>query len=344
MSIICRLETEDERRDVRARFFKDPVFVIAHAVLRKRECALFPEEVFCTAEKFVDFLLKIDVTETELIHTEIDILDECCKDEELFFQVLIVSIMKLSALRKVNPVAGCLVRMLLPRFCKHKDCLPMLENLDRIEQKRIVDQGRVDLLKYELITISKEQCSVEDGFGKFIKAVLECDYEVIKSVHTAISIFNAQEGNKYEKYGEMLLQEYLVKHNQENARNKKVIVDYVMKLHPSCISMVWQGCYHALWNEILDIAEVENSIYNLGKQKNTTFNRNLVGNILHLMIEKGIITENPPTLAIILEGNRESSIQKEMRFDPKSKGIKIEVNNLIESHRKKIGSCSKSMT
>ena len=339
--MICRLQTDDERRNIRMKFFKDPVFVISQAILRERKCCLTPEEVFCTAEKFVDFLLKIDISEPELIYSEVDILEDDCKDEELGFQILMTSMMKLSALRKVNPLANSLARILVPRCRKYRDFLDVLGELDRAEQKRIVEKGRVDLLKYELITLSEESNSKGDAMqeiNKLVDTILECDSEVIKSAHIAFASHSAQHENKYEKQVQRLLNGYQDKQKQTTDVNKKVIIDYVMKLHPAYISAEWLSRYSTLWNGILDIAEVESSIYNPGKQKGTTFNRNLVGNILHLMIDEKIITANARTCASILEGNGDSSIQAQLRNDPQPKSIKLEVNNLIESYRKKVES------
>ena len=229
----------------------------------------------------------------------------------------------------------------MPRCIRHKDFLNMLSNLERIEQKRIVEKGRVDLMKYELVTISEVGKSEGDAmceFEKFIKTILECDSEVIKSTHIAFASYNAQCGNKYDMLVQKLLQGYQDKQRQRTDTNKQVILDYVMKLHPAYISMEWVGRYRTLWNKILEISEVEDNIYNPGKQKGTTFNRNLVGNILHLMIDENIITANARTCASILEGNGDSSIQAQLRIAPQPKSIKLEVNNLIESYRKKVES------
>ena len=335
--MICKLQTDEERRNIRVRFFKDPVFIISQAILRERKCCLTPEEVFCTAEKFVDFLLNIDISESDLIYSEVDILEDDCKDEELGFQILMTSMMKLSALRKVNPLANSLARILVPRCRKYRDFLDVLGELDRAEQKRIVEKGRVDLLKYELITLSEESNHKGDAMqeiNKLVDTILECDSEVIKSAHIAFASHSAQHENKYEKQVQRLLNGYQDKQKQTTDVNKKSIIDYVMKLHPAYISAEWLSRYSTLWNEILDIAEVENSIYNPGKQKGTTFNRKLVANILHLMMEKHIIIGKAPTLALRLEGKQESSIQSQLRYDPPLKPLKIEINNLIESYKK----------
>ena len=92
---------------------------------------------------------------------------------------------------------------------------------------------------------------------------------------------------------------------------KETILEYVMRLHPTQVREQWQDKYLALWESILELPAVSAIIYEKGKQQGTTFNRNLVGNILHLMAEKKILTtSNATKLAELLEGDSNSSIRK----------------------------------
>ena len=40
-------------------------------------------------------------------------------------------------------------------------------------------------------------------------------------------------------------------------------------------------CYDQLWTEILELKEVKMQVYDIGKQQDTKFNRNLVAQIIH---------------------------------------------------------------
>ena len=92
---------------------------------------------------------------------------------------------------------------------------------------------------------------------------------------------------------------------------KETILEYVMQLHPAYVSKEWQEKYQALWESILELPAVSRIIYDKGRQQGTTFNRNLVGNILHLLAEKKILTTpNATKLAELLEGDSNSSIRK----------------------------------
>ena len=111
--------------------------------------------------------------------------------------------------------------------------------------------------------------------------------------------------------------------------DKKPILDYVIKLHPMWVRQVWQDKYTKLWESLMDLPEVAGKIYNPGRQKDTTFNRNLVGNILHLLGEEKVLTTNNATkLAEILEGDAESSIRAQLGAMP-PKGIERAIVALL---------------
>ena len=95
--------------------------------------------------------------------------------------------------------------------------------------------------------------------------------------------------------------------------DKKSIIDYVMKLHPVYVSKEWQDKYEWLWKQILELTAVAEKIYDKGRQQNTTFNRNLVGNILHLLADKKVLTTNNATkLAIGLEKDENASVRAKL--------------------------------
>ena len=113
--------------------------------------------------------------------------------------------------------------------------------------------------------------------------------------------------------------EHVVEEQAENATcnpqpDKKSIIDYVMKLHPVYVSKEWQDKYEWLWKQILELPAVADRIHDKGRQQGTTFNRNLVANILHLMAEKKVlaITANATKMAEVLEGDANASVRAKL--------------------------------
>lgn len=111
--------------------------------------------------------------------------------------------------------------------------------------------------------------------------------------------------------------------------DKKSILDYVMRLHPVYVSQEWKDKYQALWNDVLELPAVAEKIYDKGRQQGTTFNRNLVGNILHMLAERKVLaTDNATKLAIGLEGTSDTSIRAKLGEMPAS-DVKRAVEGLI---------------
>ncbi|MBQ8265989.1 MAG: hypothetical protein IJY95_05235 [Bacteroides sp.] len=129
--------------------------------------------------------------------------------------------------------------------------------------------------------------------------------------------------------------EHVVEEQAENATcnpqpDKKSILEYVMRLHPVYVRQEWQDKYEWLWKQILELTAVAEKIYDKGRQQNTTFNRNLVGNILHLMAEKKVlaITANATKMAEVLEGDANASVRAKLGEMP-SRAIEQAVESLI---------------
>ena len=103
-----------------------------------------------------------------------------------------------------------------------------------------------------------------------------------------------------------------------------------MRLYPSHVRQEWQDKYQALWEEILGLSAVADKIYNPGRQQGTTFNRNLVANILHLMAEKKVLalTANATKMAEMLEGDTNASVRAQLGVMP-PKDIESSVGKII---------------
>jgi hypothetical protein len=109
----------------------------------------------------------------------------------------------------------------------------------------------------------------------------------------------------------------------------KSILEYVMRLHPLHVREAWRDKYEVLWQQLLELPEVADKIFDKGKQQNTTFNRNLVANILHLMAERKVLaTGNATKLAIALEGTSDTSVRAKLGEMP-SRPVKVAVEKLL---------------
>ena len=113
--------------------------------------------------------------------------------------------------------------------------------------------------------------------------------------------------------------------------SKDTILEYVMRLFPAHVCEKWRDKYRSLWESILSLPVVSRYIYDKGKQQNTTFNRNLVGNILHMIAEsKILVTTNATRLSEILENDSNASIRAKLGEMPPAE-IKRHIEGLIQS-------------
>lgn len=71
------------------------------------------------------------------------------------------------------------------------------------------------------------------------------------------------------------------KENETSAPvSKDAIMEYVRRLMP-VVKEKYRDDYDHIWTEILELDAVKVKIYNKGKQKDTTFNRNLLAQMIH---------------------------------------------------------------
>lgn len=99
----------------------------------------------------------------------------------------------------------------------------------------------------------------------------------------------------------------------------------------------WKANYRKWWGEIIDHPIVASEIYNKGQQKDTTFNRNLVGNIINYLGHHGMIRQwNASNLTIALENNKDHSIRTSgLSKEPPDHIIKVLKDYVKDQSKKK---------
>lgn len=86
----------------------------------------------------------------------------------------------------------------------------------------------------------------------------------------------------------------------ENLRGKEAIIDYLDRLKPM-VKAEYKDRYDTLWEGVLELSQVKAVIYNKGKQQDTTFNRNLLAQIIHQLGVLYVPTANTVQMAMQLE-------------------------------------------
>ena len=86
----------------------------------------------------------------------------------------------------------------------------------------------------------------------------------------------------------------------ENLQGKEAIIDYLDRLKPM-VKAEYKDRYDTLWGGVLELSQVKAVIYNKGKQQDTTFNRNLLAQIIHQLGVLYVPTANTVQMAMQLE-------------------------------------------
>ena len=83
-------------------------------------------------------------------------------------------------------------------------------------------------------------------------------------------------------------------------QGKDAIMEYVGRLRP-LVKEQYQERYDQIWEGILEISQVKAMIYNKGRQQDTTFNRNLLAQLIHQVDVIYLPTANTVQMATYLE-------------------------------------------
>ncbi len=108
---------------------------------------------------------------------------------------------------------------------------------------------------------------------------------------------------------------------EEKEGKRADILKYVERTLPFVLYQ-WKDKYMTLWNDILDLQEVDHVIYNRGRQQKTSFNRKEVAHIIcylgqHAFNGAGIFeTYNATHIAAAFNDGAEKSTRPELGFQP----------------------------
>ena len=115
-------------------------------------------------------------------------------------------------------------------------------------------------------------------------------------------------------------------------QGKEAIMDYLWRLKP-VVREQYLAVYAEIWDGILELKEVKMQIYQKGKQQNTTFNRNLLAQIIHQVSDRLYLpTANTVNMAEYLEPEKgaEHSVRQKLGESPE-KPIKKAVDEYMKS-------------
>lgn len=133
------------------------------------------------------------------------------------------------------------------------------------------------------------------------KAVIESLPELLKGATIGQLNMFVESGAKA-VYQELNVQDSQKPAGNEQAspQGKEAIMEYVGRLRP-LVKEQYLAKYDQIWEGILEISQVKAVIYNKGKQQDTTFNRNLLAQLIHQVDIIYLPTANTVQMSTYLE-------------------------------------------
>ncbi len=133
------------------------------------------------------------------------------------------------------------------------------------------------------------------------KAVIESLPELLKGATIGQLNMFVESGAKA-VYQELNVQDSQkpVGNEQASPQGKEAIMEYVGRLRP-LVKEQYLAKYDQIWEGILEISQVKAVIYNKGKQQDTTFNRNLLAQLIHQVDIIYLPTANTVQMSTYLE-------------------------------------------
>lgn len=116
----------------------------------------------------------------------------------------------------------------------------------------------------------------------------------------------------------------------ESNATKKDILQYVMRLEP-LVKEEYRDTYKGIWGDILELNEVKMCIYDKGKQQDTTFNRNLLAQIIHQVSNTIYLPNTKPVQMVEYlepEKGKDHPVRQKLGESPE-KGIKKAVEQFL---------------
>lgn len=190
---------------------------------------------------------------------------------------------------------------------------PVLINIDL--HFHITGSGKIDCNVSEILdAIDKIGNFVEDRFGN-----LEADTSLGNVYQTVNKIYiTPNQGNSQEVADDAP--------SIDRVKIRQDIIKWVNRL--KCfVAQRWQNSYESLWQSIISHRLLEDQIYRPGKQKDVSFNRNLVANIICILKRKNVIYESNDTL-LSKALNCNDAVRKNLNVEP-NEDIKNAITKLL---------------
>ena len=225
------------------------------------------------------------------------------------------------------------------RTCDRPKLKLMEAQLEKLAAMAETEDGLIANFEYHIATsghsVKDELAKLEGWFRAMPKLKLR-DYHNYDKLSEGLCYQRVSRKELYEVYASIII---LNRYAQENGATNQDFADikaYVGRVK-SLLSAEWTAeAYEKLWDDVLALPSVNAIAKKVGKQQGTTFNRNLIANILHTMMDKGVfcVKATNQAMAEALEGTKNHSVRDAVGKSPEDRAMKSAIEKLITDRKK----------
>ena len=207
----------------------------------------------------------------------------------------------------------------------------------QLEQLRTLAKGNEGVIsKFEKhiatsgYTVNEELTKLKEWFKSMPRLKLR-DYQNHEKLAECLGYQRVSRKELYEVYAAIILLEMYTCENDNSSNDFNDIREYTGRLKNMLAADWTPEQYDDLWDAILDMPAVKQIAKTVGKQQDTTFNRNLIANILHTMKDNNVFapTVNFQAMSEALEGTKDHSVRQSLGTSLKDKILKENIERMI---------------
>ena len=183
-------------------------------------------------------------------------------------------------------------------------------------------------------TVKEELTKLKDWFKSMPRLKLR-DYQDHEKLAECLGYQRVSRKELYEVYAAIIILEMFTLKGNNCNDDFNDIREYTRRVKGMLAADWTTERYDALWNAILEMPAVRDMAKKVGKQQNTTFNRNLIANIMHTMMDKHVFgpLANNQSMCEALEGSKDHSVRSTLGTAIKDRVLKTDIERLIEEKK-----------
>lgn len=210
----------------------------------------------------------------------------------------------------------------------------MEAQLDKLRELSKAEDGLFANFEYHIASSGnsvKDELAKLKGWFKAMPHLKMRNYQQHDALSECLGYQRVSRKELYEIYAAILILERYTRESDTGTQDFADIKVYVSRVKGLLAADWSEEKYNDLWDCVLSLPAVKAKAKQTGKQQNTTFNRNLIAHILHVMLNKGVfaVGTSNQAMAEALEGTKDHSVRTAIGETMEDKAMKGSIEKLI---------------